>query len=97
MSSVKHDVVVIGGGNAGISVAARMLRKGKLDVAIVEPRDQHFFQPLFSHIAAGAAKMNEAVRPPAFCNAQAGAVDSEPSHPCSARGKHGAAGRWNAG
>lgn len=63
MSSVKHDVVVIGGGNAGISVAARMLRKGKLDVAIVEPRDQHFFQPLFSHIAAGAAKMNEAVRP----------------------------------
>ncbi len=58
-----HEVLIVGGGNAGISLAARMLRHQKLDVAIIEPATEHYFQPLFSHIAAGAARMREAVRP----------------------------------
>jgi sulfide:quinone oxidoreductase len=33
------------------------------DIVIFEPRDQDYFQPLFSHIGAGAARMAEAVRP----------------------------------
>lgn len=63
MADAHHEVLVIGGGNAGISVAARILRKSRAEVAIVEPRSEHYFQPLFSHIAAGAARMAEAVRP----------------------------------
>ncbi len=63
MTDMHHEIVVIGGGNAGISLAARILRKTKADVAIVEPKAEHHFQPLFSHIAAGAARMSEAVRP----------------------------------
>lgn len=60
-----HRVLVIGGGNAGISLAARLTRKNIGDVAVIEPRETHYFQPLFSHIGAGAAEMAEAVRPQA--------------------------------
>lgn len=58
-----HEVLIIGGGNAGISLAARLLRKSKIDVAVIEPKSEHHFQPLFSHAAAGAARMGETVRP----------------------------------
>ena len=58
-----HDVVVIGGGNAGISLAARLRRYGVRDIAVVEPSGRHLFQPLFSHIGGGTAKAAEAVRP----------------------------------
>jgi sulfide:quinone oxidoreductase len=57
------EVLIIGGGNAGISLAARLHRYGVKDVAVVEPADNHFYQPLFSHIAGGRAKASEAVRP----------------------------------
>lgn len=60
-----HDVVIIGGGNAGVSLAARLLRKGVKDVAVVEPATEHRYQPLFSHIAGGRAKASAAVRPQA--------------------------------
>jgi NADH dehydrogenase FAD-containing subunit len=48
--------VIIGGGNAGISLAARLQRYGVKDVAVIEPRDHHLYQPLFSHIAGGRAR-----------------------------------------
>jgi sulfide:quinone oxidoreductase len=57
------EVVIIGGGNAGISLAARLHRYGVKDVAVVDPGETHFYQPLFSHIAGGRAKASEAVRP----------------------------------
>ena len=63
MAGQHYDVLVIGGGNAGVSLAARLHRYGVKDVAVVEPGDQHFYQPLFSHIAGGRAKPSEAVRP----------------------------------
>lgn len=58
-----HDVLVIGGGNAGISLAARLHRYGVTDIAVVEPKDHHLYQPLFSHIAGGRATASEAIRP----------------------------------
>lgn len=52
-----HRVVIIGGGNAGISVAARLLRAEKgLDVAIVEPSSKHYYQPLWTLVGGGDAK-----------------------------------------
>jgi sulfide:quinone oxidoreductase len=60
--AAQHEVVIIGGGNAGVSLAARLGRYGVKDVAVVEPRDHHFYQPLFSHIAGGRAQAKEAVR-----------------------------------
>jgi sulfide:quinone oxidoreductase len=62
MAGQHHEVLVIGGGNAGISLAARLHRYGVKDVAVVEPKDHHLYQPLFSHIAGGRAKASEAVR-----------------------------------
>ena len=58
----RHEVVVVGGGNAGISLAARLRRYGVRDVAVVEPSGRHLFQPLFSHIGGGTAGPAEAVR-----------------------------------
>ncbi|MET1085698.1 MAG: FAD/NAD(P)-binding oxidoreductase [Arthrobacter sp.] len=61
--AAQHEVVIIGGGNAGISLAARLERYGVKDVAVVEPRDHHLYQPLSSHIAGGRASATEAIRP----------------------------------
>ncbi|WP_455835302.1 NAD(P)/FAD-dependent oxidoreductase [Pseudarthrobacter siccitolerans] len=61
--AAQHEVVIIGGGNAGTSLAARLERYGVKDVALVEPRDHHLYQPLFSHIAGGRASAKEAIRP----------------------------------
>ena len=53
--TVHHQVVIVGGGSAGITVAAR-LTKGwfnKLDVAVIEPSDKHYYQPLWTLVGAG--------------------------------------------
>lgn len=39
----KHEVVIIGGGTAGISVAARLCGKN-MDVVIIEPSKNHYYQ-----------------------------------------------------
>jgi sulfide:quinone oxidoreductase len=47
-TDLHHEIVVIGGGNAGISVAARLCRVVSApDIAIVEPSDTHYYQPLW--------------------------------------------------
>lgn len=49
-----HEIVIIGGGNAGISVAARLHRADpKLDIAIIEPSTKHYYQPLFTLVGGG--------------------------------------------
>lgn len=57
-----HRVVVIGGGNAGLSVAGRLRRTGVTDVAVIEPRDTHLYRPLFSHVAGGTARASTVAR-----------------------------------
>ena len=56
-----HDVLIIGGGTAGISVAAR-LRKTVTDVAIVDPADTHYYQPLWTLVGGGAARRETSER-----------------------------------
>ena len=52
--SSKHQVIIVGGGNAGISVAAQLLRKDKrLDIAIIEPSEKHYYQPAWTLVGAG--------------------------------------------
>ena len=51
---VHHRVVIVGGGNAGISVAARLRRAAKqLDIAIIEPSSKHYYQPLWTLVGGG--------------------------------------------
>lgn len=54
-ATVHHQVVIVGGGTAGITVAAR-LTKGwfnKTDVAIIEPSDSHYYQPAWTLVGGG--------------------------------------------
>ncbi|GAA1995421.1 NAD(P)/FAD-dependent oxidoreductase [Microbacterium pumilum] len=62
-TSAHHQVLVIGGGNGGVSVAARLRRMGVEGIALVEPREQHLYKPLFSHVAGGTARAGMTVRP----------------------------------
>ena len=55
-TTAKHQVLIVGGGTAGITVAARMLRKGYTDVAVIEPSDKHYYQPLWTLVGGGQAK-----------------------------------------
>jgi len=59
------DVVVVGGGNGGLSVAGRLRRAGVRSVTVVEPQSDHAYKPLFSHVAGGTARASRTVRPQA--------------------------------
>ncbi|KAJ1627159.1 hypothetical protein T492DRAFT_1027116 [Pavlovales sp. CCMP2436] len=62
----RHRIVVVGGGSAGISVAAQLLRKlgsANADLAIVEPADFHYYRPHFTTTAAGLVPYGHAFRP----------------------------------
>lgn len=54
-----YKVVIIGGGTGGITTAARLLRGMKAlagDVAIIDPAEKHYYQPLWTLVGAGATK-----------------------------------------
>lgn len=59
---MKHRIVIIGGGSAGITVAARLARKGERDIAVVEPSDKHFYQPLWTLVGGGLARAGQTER-----------------------------------
>ncbi len=57
------QVLVIGGGNAGLSVAALLLLKdASLTVGIIEPSKKHYYQPAWTLVGAGAYKINDTER-----------------------------------
>ena len=52
--SLNHEVVIIGGGSAGIATASSMLkRRPSLDIAIVEPSEDHYYQPGWTMVGGG--------------------------------------------
>ena len=58
-----HQILIVGGGNAGISVAAQLLRKNsQLEIAIIEPSDKHYYQPAWTLVGAGVFNINDTVR-----------------------------------
>jgi sulfide:quinone oxidoreductase len=59
----RHDVLIVGGGNAGISLAARLLRDGVPDIALVAPQPVHRYKPLLNYVAGGEATMQDLERP----------------------------------
>lgn len=61
----KHTFLIIGGGTAGITVAARLLRKGHTDVAVMEPSDKHYYQPMWTLVGGGQASAASTERPEA--------------------------------
>jgi sulfide:quinone oxidoreductase len=58
------DVVVIGGGAAGIGVVASLLkREPTLQVCVIEPSEQHYYQPAWTLVGGGAYDASKTVRP----------------------------------
>ncbi|MCA9691613.1 MAG: NAD(P)/FAD-dependent oxidoreductase, partial [Myxococcales bacterium] len=58
-----HTVVIVGGGTAGITVAARLRRaRPDLDICVVEPSTRHYYQPLWTLVGGGAAQRESTVR-----------------------------------
>ena len=57
------DTLIIGGGNAGISLAARLLRDGVRDVTVLAPQPVHRYKPLLNYVGAGEATMADLERP----------------------------------
>lgn len=51
---MRHQIVIIGGGSGGISVASRLKRQLKnADIAIIEPNEKHYYQPYWTLVGAG--------------------------------------------
>jgi sulfide:quinone oxidoreductase len=60
-----HNVLIVGGGTAGITVAGRLVRAGIDDIAVVEPSGSHYYQPLWTLVGGGRAPADITVRPEA--------------------------------
>ena len=59
----KHQIVIVGGGNAGISVAAKLLREDdSLDIVILDPSDKHYYQPAYTLVGGGVYQASNTVR-----------------------------------
>jgi sulfide:quinone oxidoreductase len=66
--SLHHAIVIVGGGAAGITVAAQLRRQNaKLDIAIVEPSDKHYYQPAWTLVGGGEYRAADTVRPEQNC------------------------------
>jgi sulfide:quinone oxidoreductase len=54
VGDVSHDIVIVGAGAGGISVAASLLsRNPDLDIAIIDPADVHYYQPGWTMVGGG--------------------------------------------
>src|ERR1035441_776219 len=60
-----HKVLIVGGGSAGLTMAARLRRGGLPDVAVLEPSARHYYQPLWTLVGGGRAPQRASVRPQA--------------------------------
>ena len=60
--AMHHRFVIVGGGAAGVSVAARLRRSGEDDIAIVEPSPTHYYQPLWTLVGAGVVSAASTAR-----------------------------------
>src|SRR4030081_3372887 len=57
-----HRVVIVGGGFGGLQAAAR-LRRGPVEITLVDRRNFHLFQPLTYQVATGALSPGEIAYP----------------------------------
>ncbi|MFA7335350.1 MAG: FAD/NAD(P)-binding oxidoreductase [Candidatus Obscuribacterales bacterium] len=62
-ASEHHKILIVGGGTAGISVAHRLMRAiGNVGIAIIEPSEKHYYQPLWTLVGAGVFPKEESER-----------------------------------
>lgn len=59
-----HQVVIIGGGTAGIMVSAQLLKKDpSLNIAVLEPAQTHYYQPAWTLVGGGTYDYKKTGKP----------------------------------
>lgn len=58
-----QKIIIVGGGNAGLSVASQLLKKDRdLQISIIDPSEKHYYQPAWTLVGAGIFDINKTVR-----------------------------------
>lgn len=58
-----YQIVIVGGGNAGISIASQLLRQdASLDIAILDGAKKHYYQPAWTLVGGGEFDIKETER-----------------------------------
>jgi sulfide:quinone oxidoreductase len=58
-----YQILIIGGGNAGLSTAAQLLRKNSsLEIGIIDPSEKHYYQPAWTLVGAGIFDVKKTIR-----------------------------------
>lgn len=62
-TDAKHRVVIVGAGAAGIATAASLLaRDPRLDIALIDPAENHYYQPGWTLVGAGVFSAKQTLR-----------------------------------
>ncbi|TKJ78006.1 pyridine nucleotide-disulfide oxidoreductase [Pseudomonas sp. CFBP13509] len=62
--TISGDIVVIGGGSAGIGLLASLLKRDPdLNITLIEPSDHHCYQPAWTLVGGGAYDLEKTRRP----------------------------------
>jgi len=62
--TISADIVVIGGGSAGIGLVASLLKRDpSLNITVIEPSARHYYQPAWTLVGGGAYTVEDTVRP----------------------------------
>jgi sulfide:quinone oxidoreductase len=87
MQTRHHKVLIVGGGAAGITTASLLRRqRPQLDVAILEPSSEHYYQPGWTLVGGGVMKLEQTRRseasliPRGVTWIQAAATGFDPEH-----------------
>lgn len=62
--SSSYKLVIVGGGTGGITIAARMKKHfPAASIALLEPSEQHFYQPMWTLVGGGEVDKSTTVKP----------------------------------
>lgn len=62
--AISHQVLIVGGGAAGIATAASLLKRDpSLDIAIIDPAETHYYQPGWTMVGGGVFSKEHTARP----------------------------------
>lgn len=55
-----NKILIVGGGNAGLSVASQLLKKNSnFKITIIDPSEKHYYQPAWTLVGAGIYDINK--------------------------------------
>ncbi|MFM2418478.1 MAG: hypothetical protein RL385_3201 [Pseudomonadota bacterium] len=63
MTTETHELVIIGGGTAGLTLGALLLQRPDAPrITVIEPASEHYYQPLWTLVGGGVFKREESAR-----------------------------------